>query len=266
MYTRLGNPTTGELEDKLANLEGGEACAATGSGMGAISSTMWSLLKAGDEVVSSDTLYGCTYALFTHGLSNFGVKVTFKDFGKLNEIKSALTNKTKVVYFETPCNPTLKVVDIKAVADLVHGYNKDIKIVVDNTFCSPYITNPLSFGADVVVHSGTKYINGHGDVICGFVISNKAFIDRVKNYGIKDMTGTVMAPINAFLISRGLKTLDLRMNKHSDNAQKIAEFLEGHKAVTKVYYPGLKSFEGYETAKKQMRRFGGMMSFELKVK
>ena len=250
---------------KLATLEKGEACASTGSGMGAISSTMWSLLKAGDELVASDTLYGCTYALFQHGLSNFGVKVTFLDFNKLDDIKAALTEKTKVVYFETPCNPTLKVVDIKAVSKLVHDYNKDIKIVVDNTFCSPYICNPLTLGADVVVHSGTKYINGHGDVICGFVISNKEFINRVKMYGIKDMTGCVLAPFNAFLIMRGLKTLEQRMKRHSENAQKIAEFLEKHPAVQKVYYPGLKSFEGYKVAKTQMKTFGGMMSFELKV-
>ena len=160
IYTRLGNPTNEHLEKKLAMLEKGEACAVTGAGMGAISSTLWSLVKAGDEIVASDTLYGCTYALLNHGLQQFGVKVHFKDFAKLDDIKAALTEKTAVVYLETPCNPTLKIVDIKAVSDLVHGFKKDIKVVVDNTFPSPYLSNPLTLGADVVVHSGTKYING----------------------------------------------------------------------------------------------------------
>lgn len=265
IYSRLGNPTVTELEQKLACLEHGEDCAACSAGMGAISSAMWSLLKAGDELVSSDTLYGCTYALFQHGLPNYGIKVTFKDFSKMDEIKSALTSKTAVVYLETPCNPTLKVLDIEAIAKMVHEFNKDIKVVVDNTFASPYLCNPLTLGANVVVHSGTKYINGHGDVVCGFVISNKQIIQRVKMFGIKDMTGSCMAPFDAFLINRGLKTLDIRMEKHCDNAQKIAEFLEAHPAVDKVYYPGLKSFAGYEIAKKQMKRFGGMMSFELKA-
>ena len=264
-YTRLGNPTIDELEMKLANLEQGEACAATGSGMGAISTAMWSLLVAGDEVVSSDTLYGCTFSLFNHCLPKYGIKVTFKDFAKIDEIKAALTEKTKVVYLETPCNPTLKVVDIEAVSKMVHDFNKDIKVVVDNTFPSPYLCNPLTLGADVVVHSGTKYINGHGDVICGFIISNKELIKKVKSGALKDMTGSIMAPFNAFLINRGLKTLSIRMDRHCQNAQKIAEFLESHPAVAKVYYPGLKSFEGHEIAKKQMKNFGGMMSFELKA-
>ena len=265
IYSRLGNPTVNELEDKLANLEQGEACAATGSGMGAISSAMWALLKNGDELVSSDTLYGCTFSLFSHCLTNYGIKVSFKDFSKIEEIKAALTPKTKVVYMETPCNPTLKIIDIAAVSKMVHEFNKDIKVVVDNTFPSPYICNPLTFGADVVVHSGTKYINGHGDVICGFIISNKEIINKVKKVSLKDMTGSIMAPMNAFLISRGLKTLSIRMERHCDNAEKIAAFLESHPAVSKVYYPGLASFEGHEIAKKQMKRFGGMMSFELKA-
>lgn len=265
IYSRLGNPTVAHVEEKVANLEKGEACAATGSGMGAISSALWSLVKGGDEIVASDTLYGCTFALFSHGLSQFGVKTIFKDFAKIDEIKAALTEKTSVVYLETPANPTLKVIDIEAVSKMVHEYNKNIKVVVDNTFPSPYLCQPLTLGADVVVHSATKYINGHGDVVAGFVISNKEIIQKVKMFGIKDMTGSVMAPFNAFLISRGLKTLDIRMERHCDNAIKIAQFLEKHPAVAKVYYPGLESFEGYEIAKKQMKRPGGMMSFELKA-
>lgn len=265
IYTRLGNPITTELEEKVANLEHAEACAATASGMGAISCACWALLKAGDEMVASDTLYGCTFALFSHGLSQFNVKTIFKDFSKLDEVKAALNEKTKVVYLETPCNPTLKIVDIEAVSKMVHEYNKDITVIVDNTFPSSYLSNPISLGADVVVHSATKYLNGHGDVIAGFVCGKKDFITKVKMFAIKDMTGSVMSPFNAFLLIRGLKTLDIRMEKHCQNAMKIAEFLEKHPAVAKVYYPGLPSFEGHELAKKQMRNFGGMMSFELKA-
>ena len=180
-------------------------------------------------------------------------------------VKAALTEKTKVVYLETPCNPTLKVVDIAEVAKIAHEYNKNIRVIVDNTFCSPYIQQPLSLGADVVVHSATKYINGHGDVIAGFVISDAEFIGKCRMFGLKDMTGAVMSPFNAFLIARGLKTLDIRMERHSANAMKVAEFLHDHPAIDKVYYPGLEDFEGHEIAKKQMKLYGGMMSIELKA-
>ena len=265
IYSRLGNPSLTQVEKKLADLECGEACAATASGMGAISAALWSAVKGGEEIIASDTLYGCTFALLMHGMPNFGVKTTFVDFADLDAVKAALNDKVSVVYLETPCNPTLKVVDIEAVAKIAHEFNPAIKVIVDNTFCSPYISNPLTLGADVVVHSATKYINGHGDVIAGFVISNAEFISRVKMFGIKDMTGCVMSPFNAFLIARGLKTLDIRMERHSENAMKLAKFLESHPAVEKVYYPGLESFEGHEIAKKQMRLYGGMMSVELKA-
>lgn len=265
IYSRLANPSTNYVEDKLANLEGGEAALGTAAGMGAISAALWSSVVAGDEIVASDTLYGCTFSLLNHGMSQFGVKTTFVDFSDAAAIKAALTDKTKVVYFETPCNPTLKVVDIAAVCELVHGFNKDITVIVDNTFCSPYIQRPLELGANVVVHSATKYINGHGDVIAGFVVGTQEFIDKVRGFGLKDMTGAVMSPFDAFLIARGLKTLNIRMERHSANAMKVAEFLEAHPAVDKVYYPGLKSFEGYEIAKKQMKLPGGMMAIELKA-
>ena len=179
--------------------------------------------------------------------------------------KKALTEKTKVVYFETPCNPTLKVIDIKAVADEAHAYNPDIRVIVDNTFCSPYLQRPLDLGADVVVHSATKYINGHGDVIAGFVVGKADFIGQVRMFGLKDMTGAVMSPFDAFLIARGLKTLNIRMERHCANAMKVARYLHDHPAVAKVYYPGLEDFEGYEIAKKQMKLPGGMMSIELKA-
>lgn len=263
IYTRLANPSLTQVELKLADLEGGEACAATASGMGAISAALWSAVQAGDEIVASETLYGCTFALMNHGLTNFGVTTHFVDFADLDAVKAALNDKVKVVYLETPCNPTMKVVDIEAIAKIAHDFNPAIRVMVDNTFCSPYLSTPLALGADVVVHSATKYINGHGDVIAGFVISDAAFIERVKLFGIKDMTGCVMSPFDAFLIARGMKTLNIRMERHSENAMKVARFLEGHPAVKKVYYPGLESFEGHELAKKQMRLYGGMMAIEI---
>lgn len=265
IYSRLGNPSVAQVEEKVAALEGGEGAVCTASGMGAISTTMWTLLAAGDEVVSSDTLYGCTFALFNHGLTKFGVKVNLIDMADIEALKKALTPKTKIVYLETPCNPTLKVIDIELVAKTAHAFNKDIKVVVDNTFATPYLTRPLSLGADVVVHSATKYLNGHGDVIAGVIVGDNEFITNARMVGLKDMTGSVMSPFNAFLMARGLKTLDIRMERHCANAQKVAEFLESHPAVASVAYPGLKSFAGYEIAKKQMRLPGAMISIELKA-
>lgn len=265
IYTRLGNPTVTAVEEKVAALEGGEAALGTAAGMGAISSALWSSVVAGDEIVASDTLYGCTFALLNHGMTKFGVNVKFVDMAKLENVKAALTPATKVVYLETPCNPTLKVVDIAEVAKIAHGYNKDIRVIVDNTFASPYLQQPLKLGADTVVHSATKYINGHGDVIAGFVVGKADFIAKVRMFGLKDMTGAVMSPFDAFLIARGLKTLDIRMEKHCANAMKVARFLHDHPAVDKVYYPGLEDFAGYEIAKKQMKLPGGMMSIELKA-
>ena len=265
IYTRLGNPTVTSVEEKVAALEGGEAALGTAAGMGAISSALWSSVVAGDEIVASDTLYGCTFALLNHGMTKFGVSVKFVDMANLENVKAALSEKTKVVYLETPCNPTLKVVDIEEIAKIAHGYNKDIRVIVDNTFASPYLQQPLKLGADTVVHSATKYINGHGDVIAGFVVGKADFIAKVRMFGLKDMTGAVMSPFDAFLIARGLKTLDIRMEKHCANAMKVAQFLHDHPAVDKVYYPGLEDFEGYEIAKKQMKKPGGMMSIELKA-
>ena len=265
IYTRLGNPTVTSVEEKVAALEGGEAALGTAAGMGAISSALWSSVVAGDEIVASDTLYGCTFALLNHGMTKFGVSVKFIDMADLEAVKAAMSEKTKVVYLETPCNPTLKVVDIEEIAKIAHGYNKDIRVIVDNTFASPYLQQPLKLGADTVVHSATKYINGHGDVIAGFVVGKADFIAKVRMFGLKDMTGAVMSPFDAFLIARGLKTLDIRMEKHCANAMKVARFLHDHPAVAKVYYPGLEDFEGYEIAKKQMKLPGGMMSIELKA-
>lgn len=264
IYSRLGNPTCSEAEAKLALLEGGEAAASTASGMGAISAALWSALKAGDHVVASDTLYGCTFALLNHGLTRFGIDVTFVDATNVENVKKALKPNTKVIYLETPANPTLKINDIKKISTVAHENNKECLVFVDNTFCTPYIQKPLELGADVVVHSATKYLNGHGDVIAGFAVGKKEFIDQVKFFGIKDMTGAVLSPFNAYLIIRGMKTLPIRMEKHCQNAIKVAEFLESHPAISKVYYPGLESFEYHDLAKSQMKLPGAMISFELK--
>lgn len=262
IYTRLGNPSLEVVEKKVASLEGGQAALAAASGMGAISSALWTALSSGDEIVADETLYGCTFSLLAHQFGRFGIKAAFLDFTDVDNVKAALSGKTKVVYFETPCNPTLKIVDIKAIADTAHSYNPGIKVIVDNTFCSPYLQTPLALGADVVVHSATKYLNGHGDVIGGFVVGDGDFIARCSGIGIKDLTGATMSPFNAFLIERGIKTLDIRMEKHCSNAEKLADYLRAHPAVTRVYYPGFGDFPGHAIAVRQMRRFGGMIAVE----
>lgn len=264
IYTRLGNPTTSVLEAKIAALECGEACVATASGMGAISSTLWTIAGAGKHIIADGTLYGCTFALLNHGLTRYGVEVDFIDTSDLEAVKAHMKENTVAVYLETPANPNLKITDIAAIAEIAHGYNPAIKVVCDNTFASPALQNPLTLGADVVVHSATKYLNGHGDVIAGFVVSSAEFCSEVRMFGLKDMTGAVMDPQAAFLILRGLKTFELRMARHCENGKKVAEFLDAHPAVEKVYYPGLKNHVGHEIAAKQMKDFGGMVSFEVK--
>ena len=264
IYTRLGNPTVSVLENKVAALEGGEACVAAASGMGAISSALWTIAGAGKHIVADGTLYGCTFALLNHGMSRYGVEVSFVDTSDLAAVKAALKENTCAVYLETPANPNLKITDIAAVAEVAHAYNPAIKVVCDNTFASPALQNPLALGADVVVHSATKYLNGHGDVIAGFVVGKADFIGEVRMFGLKDMTGAVMDPFAAYLILRGLKTLEIRMERHCANAKAIAEFLDQHPAVEKVYYPGLKNHVGHDIAARQMKDFGGMLSFEVK--
>ena len=263
IYTRLGNPTTTVLEGKIAALEEGEAAVATASGMGAISSTLWTVLKAGDHVVTDKTLYGCTFALMCHGLTKFGIDVTFVDTSNLDEVKNAMKENTRVVYLETPANPNLKIVDIEALAKMAHT-NPNTLVIVDNTFATPYMQKPLTLGADIVVHSVTKYINGHGDVIAGLVITNKELADQIRFVGLKDMTGAVLGPQDAYYIIRGMKTFEIRMERHCKNARKVVEFLNNHPKIEKVYYPGLETHPGYEIAKKQMKDFGAMISFELK--
>ncbi|MBS5824946.1 MAG: methionine gamma-lyase [Clostridium argentinense] len=263
IYSRLGNPTNSVLEEKLAILEGGEAAMSMSSGMGAVSSALWSALKAGDHMIASKTLYGCTFAYLSHGLTRFGVDVTFVDTKDPQNVKDAMRENTRVVYLESPANPNLDLADIEAICKIAHE-NEECLVMVDNTFCTPYIQRPLELGADVVIHSGTKFLNGHGDVVCGFVIGSSEFIQQVRLFGVKDMTGSSMSPFDAFLVIRGMKTLQLRMEKHCDNAMKVAEFLENHKAVEKVYYPGLESFPQYELAQKQMLLPGAIIAFEIK--
>lgn len=264
IYSRLGNPTSSVLEAKIAALDGAEAALATSSGMGAISSTLWTVAKAGAHIIADGTLYGCTYALLAHGMTRYGVEVDFIDTSDIEALKSHLKANTVAVYLETPANPNLKIADIELVAKTAHEYNKDIKVICDNTFASPYLQSPLALGADVVVYSATKYLNGHGDVIAGFVSGKADFIAQVRMFGVKDMTGSVLGPQEAFLILRGLKTFEIRMQRHCENGKKVAEFLNNHPKVEKVYYPGLETHKNHEVAKKQMRDYGAMISFEVK--
>ena len=263
IYTRLGNPNSTQLEEKIAVLEGTEAALAVGSGMGAITSAFWTALKASDHVIAGGTLYGCTFAFLSHGLSRFGVDVSFVDMRDPENVRRKIRPNTKVVYLETPANPTMNIADIKSISEIARTIEGCL-VFVDNTYCTPYIQRPIELGADVILHSATKYLNGHGDVIAGVAAGKKEFIDQVRLFGLKDMTGSVLSPFNAYLVCRGIKTLSIRMEKHCHNAQLVAEFLESHKAVEKVYYPGLKSFPQHELAKKQMRLPGAMIAFELK--
>ncbi|AZF43040.1 Methionine gamma-lyase [Pseudomonas sp. R1-43-08] len=261
-YTRISNPTLALLESRMAALENGEAAVAFSSGMGAIAATFWTLLRPGDEVIVSQTLYGCTFALL-HGIGEFGIKVRHVDLTDLAALQAALCPATRMIYCETPANPTLRLVDIAAVARLAHQ-QPNVTVVVDNTYCTPYLQRPLELGADVVVHSATKYLSGHGDITAGIAVSSHAIAQRIRLHGLKDLTGAVMSPQDAALLMRGLKTLALRMDRHCSNAQAVAEALQAHPAVQWVTYPGLASFPQYELAARQMKQSGGMIAFELK--
>jgi methionine-gamma-lyase len=262
-YTRVSNPTLALLESRLASLEEGAAAVVFGSGMGAITATLWSLLEQGDEVLADLTLYGCTFSFLNHGLTRFGVTVRHVDMTDPANVQHAMGPKTKVVYFETPANPNMRLVDIAAVSALAHAGGA--KVVVDNTYCTPYLQQPLLLGADASVHSMTKYLGGHGDLTAGAAIFADAELAlRVRLFGLKDMTGAVMSAHDAHLVMRGLKTLTLRMDRHCQSAQKVAELLQGHAATQVVHFPGLPTFSQHELAKRQMRQFGGMVAFELK--
>lgn len=263
IYTRLGNPTTTQTEEKLASLEGAEAAMAMSSGMGAITSAIWTLLHSGDHVIAAKTLYGCTYAFMSHALTRFGIEVEFVDTRDPEEVRKAMKPNTKLVYLESPANPNMFLADITEISKVAHEV-EGCKVMVDNTYMTPYLQRPIELGADIVVHSATKYLNGHGDVIAGFVVGTKEYIDQVRFVGVKDMTGSVQSPFDSFLVNRGMKTLPLRMEKHCENAQKVAEFLETHQAIEYVTFPGLKSFPQYELAQKQQKLPGAMIAFELK--
>lgn len=261
-YSRISNPTLSLLEECIADLEGAEASMATASGMGAITSTLWTLLAQGDEIIVDKTLYGCTFSFFSHGLTKFGVTIKHVDMRDPENVRAAITDKTKVIYFETPANPNMRIVEIVAVAKIAKEHN--IITVVDNTYATPYLCRPISLGVDLVVHSATKYLGGHGDLVAGLVVGSEELITRIRLEGVKDMTGAVMAPLTAFQIMRGLKTLEIRMDRHCRTAEIIAEKLENHSAIDVVHYPGLKSFPQYGIAKRQMTKPGGMIAFELK--
>lgn len=260
-YSRISNPTLDLLEQRIATLEGAEAGVATASGMGAITAVMWSLLEAGDEIITDRTLYGCTFAFFRHGLARFGVTVTHVDLTDPAALAAAMNDRVKIVYFETPANPNMRLVDIAAICAVARAGGA--QVVVDNTYATPALTRPIELGADVVVHSATKYLGGHGDLVGGLVAGSAATMQQVRLVGLKDMTGAVMSPFTATLIMRGLKTLALRMERHSATALKVARWLEAQPQVAAVHYPGLPDFGQYELASRQMALPGGMIAFDL---
>ena len=264
-YSRISNPTNDLLERRIASLEGAEAAVAMASGMAAITSTLWTFLQAGDEIIVDKTLYGCTFSFFYHGLTKFGIKVISVDLTDTEGLSKHLSKKTKIVYFETPANPNMRLIDIEKVSTIAKSSGApDIKVMVDNTYATPYLCKPVDLGADIVVHSATKYLGGHGDLVAGVVAGSKQDMDDVRLVGMKDMTGAVISPFNAMLIMRGLKTLELRMQRHCRSAKKIAKFLDENVKVSQVFYPGLESSEYHALAKKQMHDFGGMIAFILK--
>ncbi|MCF6292562.1 MAG: methionine gamma-lyase [Robiginitomaculum sp.] len=260
-YSRISNPTLEVLEKRFAALEETEAGLCFASGMGAITSVLWTFLSAGDEIITDDTLYGCTFAFIHHGLSRFGIKVTSIDMSDPKQLKAAISDNTKIVYFESPANPNMKLVDIAAIAKIAKANNA--LTVVDNTYCTPYLQQPLNLGADIVVHSATKFLSGHGDLIAGLAAGREELMTRVRLEGLKDMTGAVMDPLTAHQLLRGLKTLSIRMDRHCSTALELAKLLETHPLIAKVSYPGLTSFAQNDLANSQMRGGGGVMTIEL---
>jgi methionine-gamma-lyase len=260
-YSRISNPTLDILEQRVASLEGAEAALSAASGMGAITSVMWTLLASGDQVLADKTLYGCTYAFMQHGLTKFGIDVTFVDMTDLSAVQNAITKRTKVIYYETPANPNMRLVNISAVSQIAK--QAGIVSIVDNTYATPLITQPIALGADIVIHSATKYLGGHGDLVAGMVVGSNEMMQRIRMEGVKDMTGACMSPFTAMLIMRGLKTLELRMQRHSQSAMHIAQFLLQQDEIDQVYYPGLPEHPQHALACQQMSLFGGMIAFEL---
>jgi methionine-gamma-lyase len=260
VYTRWSNPTVTAAETKIAELEGAEDCAVFSSGMAAISTAIISQVYPGDHIVSVRDLYGGTVGLFSDLMSRFGVRTTFVEATDVNEINSALRSDTKVLFLETPTNPTLKLVDLQRAAELAQ--KKGTKVLVDNTFASPYNQQPLQFGCSATIHSATKYLAGHNDVTAGAVAGPRELIEPMKK--LRRTLGGTLDPHGAWLLLRGMKTLALRMAKHNSNGQEVAEYLENHPNVEKAYYPGLRTHPQHSLAKRQMKGFGGVVSFELK--
>ncbi len=258
-YTRSGNPTRSALEENLAALEGGVAASATATGMAAITAVMF-FLRPGDHIITGDDIYGGTYRLFNQVLRAMGMDFSFVPMRDVSAVQKAIRTQTRMIWIETPSNPLLNITDIARVAELAKG--KDILTVADNTFLSPYLQNPLELGVDMVVHSTTKYLNGHSDVVGGAVIYGRKELAE-KGKAIVNALGLSQSPFDAWLVLRGVKTLGPRMEVHEANAGRIAEFLDQHPSVKKVYYPGLKTHPCQEIIQKQMKGFGGMLAFEL---
>ncbi|MFS0575993.1 PLP-dependent aspartate aminotransferase family protein [Sporosarcina sp. 179-K 3D1 HS] len=260
-YGRYGNATLQSFEERVALLENGEAALGVSSGMAAISTVLLSLLQHGNHVVVTKDVYGGTYHFLKTLAPRFGITFSFVDCTNLESLAAAIQANTKAVYIETPSNPLLTVLDIEGIATITRQHR--IPLVIDNTFMSPYLQKPLNLGADIVIHSATKYLNGHGDVIAGVIVADQERIDFMRQQIMGDL-GQVLSAGDASLLLRGMKTLGLRMERHCYNANAIAEFLEYHPQVARVYYPGLPSHPQYEIAQKQMRGMGGIVSFEIK--
>ncbi len=258
-YTRTANPTRKVLENTIAMLEGGQAGFAFATGMAA-ETTVMHLLQAGDHVISGDDVYGGTYRLFEDVLRDFGIEFTFVRMDEREKIEQAIKPNTRMLWVETPSNPLLNIVDVEMVVDIARNHN--LMTVIDNTFATPYFLRPIEYGFDLVVHSTTKYLNGHCDVVGGAVVTTSDELTERVQFLLNAM-GTGASPFDCWLVLRGIKTLPLRMKRHEENAFAIAEYLEKHPQVNRVFYPGLKSHPGHELAKRQMKGFGGMVSFEI---
>ncbi len=259
-YARVGNPTRTALEKLIAGLEGADECACFASGCAAMDAVL-KMFRPGDQIIASNDLYGGTYRLFTKVFEPFGINFTFVDMTDIQEVKEAATDDAKLLWIETPTNPMLRVVDIELLTDFANS--NDILSLVDNTFASPYLQQPLELGADMVLHSTTKYLGGHSDIIGGAVATSNSDIMEQLRFQVKT-SGAVPGPMDCYLTLRGIKTLSVRVQQSVDNAKKVAEFLDDHSAVERVIYPGLESHDQHDIAKKQMSDFGGMVSFSLK--
>ena len=259
-YSRTHNPTRNALEHAFASIENGKYGLAFGSGLAAIDAVM-KLLKPGDEVISTNDLYGGSYRLFTKVFQDFGIKFHFVGMSDVNRISEVINTNTKLIWVETPTNPMMNIIDIEAVSAIAKS--NSILLAVDNTFATPYLQQPLNLGADIVMHSATKYLGGHSDVVMGaLVVNDSELADKL--YFIQNASGAVCGPQDSFLMLRGIKTLHVRMQRHCENAKKVAEFLNDHPEIEKVYWPGLENHLNHDIAKRQMNDFGGMLSFVTK--